>query len=199
MDFTNITEHLEKKGYRVFVFQTAKEASDFLVSELAGKSIGFGGSMTIREMGLFESLSSVSDVYWHWNPQKGTPDTVGGAADAEIYISSANAISESGEIVNIDGTGNRVASTIFGHERVIFLIGKNKIAKTLNAAMDRARNVAAPQNARRLGRNTPCAVRADKCYDCDSAERICSVLSVFFKKPGSGAYDVVLIDEALGY
>lgn len=197
--FDQIKSNLEKKGYAVRCFETAADASDYLAGELKGKTIGFGGSMTLKEMGLFEQLSEENQVYWHWNAGASAPDTIGGAASAEIYFSSANGIAETGEIVNIDGTGNRVASTIFGHQKVIFVIGKNKIAPDLQGAIDRARNIAAPLNAKRLSRNTPCAANADRCYDCNSAERICAVLSVFYKKPGGCAYEIILIDEELGF
>lgn len=201
MNFDKIKVNLEKKGYAVRCFQTAAEASIYLVEELAGKTVGFGGSMTLKEMGLYEKLGASSTVYWHWNPGESLPDAMGGAARAEVYLSSANGISEDGQIVNIDGTGNRVAATIFGHRKVIFVIGKNKIAPTPEAAIERARNIAAPLNARRLARKTPCASEAGKqeCVDCAAVERICSVLSVFYRKPGGADYEVILIDEDLGF
>ena len=101
---------------------------------------------------------------------------------------------------NIDGTGNRVASTIFGHEEVYFIVGVNKLAPDYDAALWRARNVASPKNARRLGKKTPCAVRGDKCYDCKSPERICRALVVLWERPtGIGRAEVVLVNEPLGY
>lgn len=199
MDFSKIKNSLEKKGYAVHCFKTADEASAHLVEELKGKTVGFGGSMTLKEMGLFERLSAASKVYWHWNPGESLPNTMGGAALSEVYLSSANGISEDGQIVNIDGTGNRVAATIYGHKKVIFVIGRNKITPTVEAAIDRARNIAAPLNARRLFRKTPCASESEQCFDCEATERICSVLSVFYKKPGGAEYEVILIDEDLGF
>ncbi|MDO4753988.1 MAG: lactate utilization protein, partial [Bacillota bacterium] len=175
------------------------EATRYLIEELKGKTVGFGGSMTVKEMGLFEQLGQASHVFWHWNPRNSAPNTLGGAAAAEVYISSANGIAETGEIINIDGTGNRVAATIYGHKKVIFVIGKNKITPTVETAIDRARNVAAPLNARRLARKTPCSSEADQCFDCESVERICSVLSLFYKKPGGSEYEIILINEDLGF
>ena len=122
------------------------------------------------------------------------------AAAAPIYLTSVNGLAETGELINIDGTGNRVASTIFGHEEVYFLIGRNKLAPDYDAALWRARNIASPKNAHRLGCKTPCAVKGDKCYDCSSPERICRALAVLWEKPkGIGRAEVVLIDEDLGY
>ena len=118
---------------------------------------------------------------------------------ASIYITSVNGIAESGEIVNIDGNCNRVASIFYGHEKVYFVIGENKIEKDYDSALYRARNIAAPLNAQRLGVKTPCAIKADKCYDCKSPERICRGLSVLWEKPMTGEFEIILIHENLGY
>ena len=118
---------------------------------------------------------------------------------ADIYISSVNGLSENGEIINIDGTCNRVAAIFYGHKKVYLVVGANKLAKDYESALYRARNVAAPLNAKRLNMKTPCAVNADKCYDCNSPDRICCGLSVLWKKPMAGEFEVVLIEEALGY
>lgn len=121
------------------------------------------------------------------------------ATASEVYISSVNGIAETGEIVNIDGCGNRVAAISFGPEKVYLLVGKQKITKDLNAAIDYARNVAAPKNAKRLGINTPCAINADKCYNCNSPQRICRNMSILMTKPSGSEYEVIIIDEELGY
>ena len=113
---------------------------------------------------------------------------------------SANAIAaDTGEIMNIDGTGNRVASSLFGHKKVYFLAGKNKVSPDFESAMWRMRNVVAPKNAKRLGRNTPCAVNGDKCYNCDCPERICRGLVVHYRKMRAMEMEVVLIDQELGF
>ena len=127
--------------------------------------------------------------------------TVGhGGSPEEFAALCRRALAETGELINIDGTGNRVASTIFGHEEVYFIVGVNKLAPDYDAALWRARNVASPKNARRLGKKTPCAVRGDKCYDCKSPERICRALAVLWERPtGIGRAEVVLVNEPLGY
>ena len=160
--------------------------------------MGFGGSITLQEMGLYEKLSAHNEVIWHW---KGDEDAHARAAQAQVYIASANGLAETGEIVNIDGAGNRVAGTLYGHERVYFVIGRNKLAPTFEEALWRARNIAAPKNAQRLGKKTPCAIKGDRCYDCKSPDRICRGLVVLWK-PMMGmeqSTEVLLVDEDLGY
>ena len=200
MNIEKTIENLQKNNYQVSVFETAVEAAAYLNQSIDGKSVGFGGSITLQDLGIYDMLAEHNACHWHW-PKSGSavPDVVKAAAEADIYLTSVNALSETGEMVNIDGTGNRVASTLFGHEKVYFVVGINKIAADLSAAIDRARNVASPLNAKRLGRKTPCAIKGDKCYDCDSPERICNGMVIHYKKMGSCAMEVVLVKENLGY
>ncbi len=200
-DFTELKNNLENKGYQVSVFATKEAATEYLVGQINGKIVGFGGSQTLREMDLFRALSTNNTVYWHdEKPENMTvAETRTAAAQAEIYISSVNGISEQGEIINIDNTGNRVAAISYGPSRIYLVVGANKVAKDYEAALFRARNIAAPLNAKRLNRKTPCAVNADKCYDCKSPERICRNLSVLWDKPTGAEYELILIAENLGY
>lgn len=200
MNIEKTIENLQKNGYMVSVFDTAAEAADFLNKAIDGKSVGMGGSITLQDLGIYDLLAPHNTLHWHWPKSgKAVPDVVKAAATADVYLTSVNALSENGEMVNIDGTGNRVASTLFGHEKVYFVVGTNKIVADLSAAIDRARNVASPLNAKRLGRKTPCAIKGDKCYDCDSPERICNGMVIHYKKMGSCDMEVVLVKEALGY
>jgi len=201
MSLDKLQENLRKKGYIVHCFPTKEEAVQYLFETVQGECAGFGGSMTLEEMGLYEKLSEKMKVYWHWRIPEGKTgaDMLQAAKTADVYFSSVNGIAETGEIVNIDNTGNRVAATLYGHKKVYLVAGLNKVAPDLQAAIDRARNVAAPPNAKRLGKKTPCAVRADKCYDCQSPDRICRALSVLWEKPAGSEYEIVLIGEALGY
>lgn len=200
MAFTKVKENLEKNGFRVTAFAAAKEAADYLDSAIDGKTVGFGGSMTLTEMGLQERLEKHNEVFWHWHPQEGSTaaETLAAAATAEVYLTSVNGLAETGEIINIDGTGNRVASTLYGHKKVYFVVGVNKIAPDYESALHRARNIAAPKNAQRLKRNTPC-VSGGRCFDCSSPDRICRGLAVLWEKMGSAEMEVVLINEPLGY
>ena len=198
MAFERVKENLEQRGFRVSTFATAAEAAAYLDGAIDGATVGFGGSITVQEMGLYEKLGTHNQVIWHW---KGDPDAHTRAAQAQVYIASANGLAETGEIINIDGAGNRVASTLFGHQRVYFVIGRNKLAPTFEEALWRARNIAAPKNAQRLNKKTPCAVKGDRCYDCKSPERICRGLVVLWK-PMMGmeeSTEIVLVDEDLGY
>ena len=117
----------------------------------------------------------------------------------EVFITSVNGLTADGVIINMDGTGNRVAGSLFGHRKVYYVIGRNKIAPDLEQAIWRVRNVAAPQNAKRLQLRTPCALRGDKCYNCASSDRICNGLLIQMKKMNDMDMEVLLIDEDLGF
>lgn len=200
MDFTDISGKLRSLGYNVTCFATAKEASDWLDARIDGCTVGFGGSTTLEQLGLFDRLRSHNTVIWHWRPQeKSVQEARAAAQSAQIYLSSVNGLAETGEIINIDGACNRVSSIFYGHETVYLIIGRNKIAPDYEQALFRARNIAAPLNARRLGMNTPCAARADRCFNCSSPERICRGLSVLWSKPSLGHFEILLIDEDLGF
>lgn len=199
--FDTVKATLESKGYKVSCFENAQEATDYLDSQLDNETIGFGGSVTLKEMGLYEKLSLHNDICWHNRLPEGKTDKEMRmeARKADIYISSVNGLSETGEIINIDGTGNRVAAIFYGHKKVYLVVGKNKIAPDYEKALWRARNIASPKNAKRLGVNTPCAVNADKCYDCKSPQRICRGLLVLWEKPMASDIEILLINEDLGY
>lgn len=197
-DLEKTGKNLENRGFRVHRFASGTEAAEFLVQTLHGTSIGIGGSVTIDTLGVYDRLCGSNEVFWHWKNH--APETRERAGKAETYLCSANGVSENGEIVNIDGFGNRVAGTIYGPERVFLVVGRNKIAPDLTGAIDRARNIAAPLNARRLNRHTPCAVGEPRCRDCRSPEKICGVMTVFFMPPTSiKEFHVILVDEDLGY
>ena len=199
MAFEKLKETLEKNGFTVSVFADGKAAAEYLNREIDGITVGCGGSMTLKELGLQESLAKHNSLYAHgYTP--GTPEEVmAKAATAEVYLLSVNGLAETGEIVNIDGNCNRVAASMFGPKRVYYVVGINKIAPDFEKALWRARNVAAPKNAQRLGKKTPCAVKADKCYNCSSPDRICKGLVVLYQKMRAMDMEVVLIDQELGY
>lgn len=194
-DFKKLTATLEELGYSVRCFDTAEQAADYLDGQIDGRSVAFGGSMSLKEMDLYPRLSAHNRVVWHWEG--------GSLADAmttDAYISSVNGLAETGEIINIDGNCNRVASTMFGHPTVYLVVGRNKIAPDYDAALWRARHIAAPKNAQRLGKKTPCAAKGDRCYNCKSPERICKALTVLWGKPTAVArMEIILVDQDLGY
>ena len=197
MDIKKTEENLKKRRFEVSIFKSRDEAADYITGAISGKTVGIGGSMTIKELGLYEKLKGHNDVIWHWVDTE--PGANARATAADVYLTSANAVAETGEIINIDGGGNRVSATLFAKEKVYIIIGINKIAPDFNAAMWRARNIAAPQNAKRLNRNTPCAVNGDRCYDCSCDDRICNGLVVLWGNMlGVGSTEVVIIEEGLG-
>ena len=196
-----LTENLSAKGYTVSYFDSASDAADYIERSVIGKTVGMGGSVTLDELSLYERLSKSNTVYWHQkcSDKSLAAEVRGNAAGADVYFSSVNAIALTGEIVNIDGLCNRVASILYGHEKVYLVLGENKLEDDCESAIKRARNTSAPKNARRLGRNTPCAINADRCYNCQSPERICKALSVLYEKPMGSCIEVVLIGESLGF
>ena len=199
MAFEKLKETLEKNGFAVSVFADGRAAAAYLNREIDGVTVGCGGSMTLTELGLQESLAEHNTLYAHGITPGAPEEVMAKAAAAEVYLLSANAIAEdTGEILNIDGTGNRISSLLFGHRKVYLVAGKNKVSPDYDSALWRLRNVVAPRNARRLGRNTPCAAKADRCYNCSSPDRICKGLVVLYQKMRS-MEEVVLIDQELGY
>ena len=199
MNVQRAIDSLTREGFAVRYFDTASEAADYLAGSISGKTVGIGGSVTIEQMGLYDRLVQNNTVYWHWRTNDTATRTA--AACAEVYLSSANAIAETGEIVNIDGSGNRVAATLYNHERVVFVAGINKLAEDYESAVFRARNIAAPLNTRRLGLKTPCAVGNEiKCYNCSSKDRICcGVATLLWPMRSVKTTEVVLVGESLGY
>ncbi len=195
MDCTKLLENLKNHGFSTQYFDTAAEAGAYLCNALKGETIGFGGSITLRDMGLYEQLERESTVCWHWK----NPADVKRFPEFTAYVMSANAVSETGELVNIDAVGNRVSASLYGGKKLYFVCGVNKIAPDLTAAIDRARNVAAPANAKRLNRKTPC-VATGKCHDCSSPERICRGM-VIHMRPMTGfeSTEVIVVGEELGY
>ena len=196
MDFTTVKKNMEERRFTVRVFATGQEAAAYLNKAIDGKTVGFGGSMTLDALGLYDSLGTHNRILWHW--KQNAPTVRQDAMSCDIYLTSANALAETGELINIDGIGTRVAATLFGHEKVYFVVGRNKLAPTYDEALWRARNIAAPKNAQRLGKKTPCAVNGDRCYDCRSPERICRGLVTLWGPTTGMETEVLLVDEDLG-
>lgn len=180
------------RGFGFSYFDTAAEATAYLAAQCAGKRVGLGGSVTLDGMGVYEALQDTAAVQWHW---RGQPP----ATDVSVYLTSANGLAATGEIVNIDGACNRVAGSLWGAKACFVVCGVNKLAPTLDAAIARAREIAAPRNAQRLQKHTPCAADGH-CYDCRSPERICRALVVLMAPPSAmKRYEIVLIGQTLGY
>ncbi len=195
MNLEKTMKNLQLRGFQVSHFTDGAEAAAYLAGQVQGCTVGFGGSKTLDELGLYDLLSGKNTVYWHWKVPG--DETRRQAVFTDVYCCSANAITEGGEILNIDGTGNRLAGTLFGHERVYIIAGTNKICPDFDAALKRARNVAAVQNAERLNKNTPCRIDG-VCHDCRGKESICRALTVLWGPMNGMVTEVILIDGNFG-
>ena len=194
-NFETVAANLTALGFSVKTFSTGAEAAAYLNQAIDQTTVGIGGSGTIQNLGLYELLEQHNTVYWHWKvPGRPTLDS---AATTDVYMCSANAISEEGEIFNIDGNGNRIASTVFGHKKIYIVAGVNKICPDFDSALHRARNVAGVKNCKRFNKPTPCSLD-DTCHDCMNPERICRALTVLMMPINGMETEIVLINEELG-
>lgn len=197
-DLRKAADVFEKRGFSVQVFETADEAAAYLCTAIRGKTVGFGGSMTLKQMGLYKKLIEAGNIVSD-HMCVPSPDATELSRHTRVYLTSANAVALTGELINIDGRGNRIAQSVYGSEMVYFIVGVNKLTPDLTAGIHRAKNIAAPLNARRLGRKTPCAVHADRCYNCSSPERICRATMIIDHPMMGQTTEIVFINQELGY
>ena len=194
---------LEDKGYTAHWFATGKEAADYLCRRVQGCTVGFGGSETIEALDLVNRLAEHNTCISPERPYRPEEKTFNEAALdtllTDVFMLSVNGAAEDGTFVNIDGTGNRVGSSLFGHKRVFFVFSENKVMPTVDAAIERARNVAAPKNAKLLECKTPCAVKGDRCFDCKSPDRICNAMVLYLHAMEGTQMEAVVIGESLGF
>ncbi len=196
-------KNLRRRNMEAFYCPTAQDAVAQVQALIAdGSSVTWGGSMTIRDMGLPQALRErgtleVLDRDLVEDAQEKQQMYLK-AFSADVYLSSANAISEDGVIVNIDGNGNRVAAITWGPRMVIFVIGLNKVAATVQDAISRARSTASPINAQRFDISTPCH-NDGVCHNCNSPESICSYIHLLRNSRNGNRHKVVLVGENLGY
>ena len=196
----NLKKALEKRGYEVETAATKAQAAQMLLQELQGeKSIGIGGSVTIQQLEVVDELKKEGKtVFWHWLPAEPGVDARKAAMTADVYLASANAVTEDGKLLFIDGTGNRTAAIVYGPKRVVLVIGRNKLVMDEASGYQRIRTEACPLNAKRLGLQTPCALTG-KCTDCASAQRMCNVFLTLQRRPGGHPVKILLVDEDMGY
>lgn len=195
-------KNLARRNMDGFYCETAAEAVEKVMKLIPdGSSISWGGSMTIRDMGLTAALHAKGSYeLMDRDLAKDSDDAqkiYRKAFFADYFLSSANAMSEDGVIVNIDGNGNRVAAITFGPKHVIFVIGLNKITQTVDAALARARSTASPINASRFNIKTPCQTDG-VCHNCNSENCICNYIHFLRNSPGK-RHTVILVGETLGY
>ncbi|MBW1971911.1 MAG: lactate utilization protein [Deltaproteobacteria bacterium] len=199
----NVKDALRKNFFDAYYFEKREDAIKFILDKIKPEaSVGMGGSVTLRELNLDELIKQkVSKVYDHW------PETLSAEEKkrirkaqllCDIFLTSSNAITMNGELVNIDGIGNRVGALNFGPGEVIVVAGINKVVNDRDAAIYRIKNVVAPMNAKRLGYDVPCA-KLGRCVDCDTQQRICRSLLILERSPRASNITVVLIGEELGF
>lgn len=199
--FEVLAKNLKKRNIDSKFFEDRDELRRELINEISSDEVvGIGGSMTVEDLGLYDDLINRGNkVLWHWKaPVEERMNVLREAIFSDVYLSSANAITEEGRIINIDGVGNRVAAMFFGPKKVRIICGINKICKDYDDAINRIKTEACPNNARRLNRSVPCAA-VDKCMDCKSEERMCMVTSIIEAKPPTIDFKVYILNEEIGY
>ncbi|WIF94169.1 lactate utilization protein [Caminicella sporogenes] len=196
-------ENLEKnnmKGYFVENEADALKKIEEILNE--GDTVSVGGSMTLFEIGVFNLLKNGKYIFLDRYEKGLTPQQIKEiyrkSFFADVYLTSSNAITENGELYNVDGRGNRVAAMLYGPDKVIIVVGKNKIVKNLEEAILRNKNLAAPANAKRLNRNTPCT-KTGYCMDCSSKDRICNEYVLIKKQLDPDRIHVIIVNKDLGY
>ena len=198
---SDLQAQLLQLGYTVRILGSAQAARDYLLESIdPTATVGIGGSISVRQTGIAPALEQRGNpVFWHWTAG---PEAMAKARmdanRAEVYLTSTNAITVKGQLVNIDGFGNRLAAMAFGPGKVCVIVGQNKLCEDLETAMDRIKQLACPLNARRLGLDTPCA-RTGKCVDCHSPQRFCNATLILDCCPGSHPMEILLVREDLGY
>ena len=196
-------KNLKKHQFDAYFFQSSDEAFTFIMDTVSGhETFGFGGSDTTHTLNLPDALEKKGKTVYDHNKEGLSPeqnvDFRKKQFSSDCFFCSANAISATGEIVNVDGVGNRTNAMSFGPKKVIIVAGMNKVAHDLESALKRIREVAGPMRAKSLGMDTPCA-KTGICEDCNAPMRICRITTILHRKPMMTDVSVVLINEELGY
>ncbi|MCX7026531.1 MAG: lactate utilization protein [Spirochaetes bacterium] len=194
---------LLKNGFDAVVVQTKDEAAELVMSYIQpGMKLGFGGSMTIKSLGIPGKAKEAGAVILDHNRPGITPEerlmVLRAQLTCDLFLCSSNAVTLKGELFNIDGNGNRVAAMTFGPKRNIVVAGANKIVADEAEAWKRLQSTAAPMNNKRLQKDNPC-VKSGYCMDCDSPGRICRVYQIMRRKPLLSDFTVILVAEDLGF
>jgi L-lactate utilization protein LutB len=194
---------LKARQFDAYSFRKPEDlAQEILKQVVPGATVGMGGSVGLRELGLPKALEKKGVLVLDTWRDGLTPEEVLDLRlrhlSCDIFLSGINALTEKGEIVNMDGIGNRIGAMTFGPRKVILVAGINKIVPDLPAAFERIKRVAAPMNARRMGLPLPCA-ETGQCHDCQSDLRICRALSIIERRPNTTDVAVYLVAEELGY
>lgn len=197
-----VIEKLRHNNFDAAYFHTAAEAKLHVSAMITpGMKVAFGGSMTVKQLDLRQSVTkNGAAIIDHNAPGLSDEEKMNimrQQLTSDLFISSTNAITTEGYLINVDGNGNRVAAMIFGPKKVVILAGINKIVHSEDEAFSRIRHVAAPMNMKRLSRKTPCGADGI-CHDCSSAERGCRAYTIIRRRPSLTPTEVILIGEMMG-
>jgi len=198
-----VVKSLKQNNFDAFYFSKREEAVEYILDLIPpGVKVGCGGSVTLRGLKIIElAKAKGAQILDHSLPGL-KPEEKSRIRHEQlachVFLTSTNAVTLDGVLVNMDGVGNRIGAMTFGPEKVIVVAGINKICKDINAAIERIKLVASPQNNLRLQTQNPCTVKG-YCMDCQGKSRICNVLSIMYKKPLATDVTVVIIGESLGY
>ncbi len=196
---TKIIEGLKSRNMSGYYAKTKEEALELALKLIPkGSSITMGGAMSAHEIGLVDALQTPDYNFIDRDKAEDKRAAMLAAYDADVFLSSANAMTDDGILINIDGNANRVSAIAQGPKKVIFIVGMNKVCSDVDSAMKRARNVAAPINAQRFGLATPCA-KTGKCMDCKSPDTICCQFLMTRYSRHEGRIHVILVDDNLGF
>ena len=203
MKINRTIEALKKNNINGYYAKNRDEVIKLIEDIVAeGSKVAVGGSETLSELGVLEYLRSGRYDFLDRYKAELTPEEVTNIFKqsflADAYLSGCNAITENGELYNVDGNGNRVAAMLYGPDKVIVICGVNKIVKDVDEAIKRNRAISAPMNAKRLNRKTPCA-KVGYCMDCNSPERICNEYTLIKKQRSAERMHVIFLNENLGY
>ncbi len=196
-------KNLKKHDFEaLFAVDRLAACEEILKRVPSDKTIGVGGSVTIREIGIIDKLKKQGNIiYDHWQDGLSKEESLRirkTQQSSNIYLTSANAITITGEIINIDGFCNRISTMAFGPDEVIFVAGKNKLVRDVKEGIERVKNIAAPMNAKRFGADTPCATLG-RCVDCNSPQRICRGTLILERRPFATKMLVIIVMEDLGF
>jgi len=204
---TDLKEVLDANNFETFIVESTDAAKSIvlekIIPKLAPKSVSWGGSITFVATGLYDVLRNRKDLKIldsfekNLSPEESL-ERRRQSLLVDLFISGSNAVTEAGQLVNLDMIGNRICGITFGPKNVIVIVGRNKIVPDLDEAMFRIKNYAAPVNAMRLDKKTPCA-KTSFCSDCKSPDRICNTWTITEKSFPKGRVKVVLINQDLGF
>ena len=204
---TDLKKSLEANNFEAYLADNVSEAQEILLKEIlpktGAKSVSWGGSLTFIDSGIYDAIKDNSDLevldtFDKNIPREQSLEARRQALLVDLFITGTNAVTKTGQLVNLDMYGNRIAAITFGPKFVVILVGRNKVVSDLDEAMTRIKNYAAPVNAMRLDKKTPC-VKTSYCEECKSPDRICNTWTITEKSFPKGRVKIILINEVLGF